>query len=162
MRRRSRLLRVAKWCGLGTSLAIGVIILLSQFWIVSWGRQPGWGWFLNRGLLGWTRAAASVGSNWPDRGWHAARTRWRWQRPAGTIVGGREPIRWSYPKRYVQPGRISILIPLWLPLVIIALPTARVWWTDYRRPKPGHCKCGYDLTGNVSGVCPECGQETKS
>ncbi|MBN1342741.1 MAG: hypothetical protein JXQ73_08690 [Phycisphaerae bacterium] len=23
---------------------------------------------------------------------------------------------------------------------------------------PGHCgRCGYDLTGNVSGVCPECG-----
>lgn len=26
------------------------------------------------------------------------------------------------------------------------------------RAKPGHCsKCGYDLTGNISGVCPECG-----
>jgi len=24
--------------------------------------------------------------------------------------------------------------------------------------QPGHCqRCGYDLTGNVSGVCPECG-----
>ena len=23
----------------------------------------------------------------------------------------------------------------------------------------GHCEhCGYDLTGNVSGMCPECGQ----
>ncbi|MCC6359140.1 MAG: hypothetical protein IT450_10365 [Phycisphaerales bacterium] len=32
-------------------------------------------------------------------------------------------------------------------------------------PKPdrvaaGHCeKCGYDLTGNQSGVCPECGND---
>jgi len=26
------------------------------------------------------------------------------------------------------------------------------------RMKPGHCwKCAYDLTGNISGVCPECG-----
>jgi hypothetical protein len=25
-------------------------------------------------------------------------------------------------------------------------------------PKPGHChKCDYDLTGNTSGRCPECG-----
>ena len=33
--------------------------------------------------------------------------------------------------------------------------TARSWRTG--RP-PGVClRCGYDLTGNVSGVCPECG-----
>ena len=23
---------------------------------------------------------------------------------------------------------------------------------------PGHCPCGYDLHGNESGTCPECGQ----
>jgi hypothetical protein len=27
------------------------------------------------------------------------------------------------------------------------------------RTKEGHCRgCGYDLTGNISGVCPECGK----
>jgi len=30
--------------------------------------------------------------------------------------------------------------------------------TQSRRRKSGKCvSCGYDLTGNVSGVCPECG-----
>ena len=30
----------------------------------------------------------------------------------------------------------------------------------YRRRKKGLClKCGYNLTGNVSGVCPECGEK---
>lgn len=32
--------------------------------------------------------------------------------------------------------------------------------TLFRKPDfpPGCCReCGYDLTGNVSGVCPECG-----
>src|SRR6185503_18681661 len=27
-------------------------------------------------------------------------------------------------------------------------------------PEPGRCVCGYDLTGNTSGVCPECGTST--
>jgi len=31
------------------------------------------------------------------------------------------------------------------------------------RPKVGHCaECGYDLTGNISGRCPECGTPTSS
>lgn len=30
----------------------------------------------------------------------------------------------------------------------------------YHRRRPGHClHCQYDLTGNTSGVCPECGRE---
>jgi hypothetical protein len=31
------------------------------------------------------------------------------------------------------------------------------------RGTPGHCaRCGYCLTGNASGVCPECGTRIKS
>ncbi len=56
-------------------------------------------------------------------------------------------------KRWTQ----RVTLPLWLLLLLIAIPTAFLWWRD-RPPKPGHCPCGYDLTGNVSGVCPECGQ----
>ena len=50
-------------------------------------------------------------------------------------------------------------VPLWIPFLLIAIPTVIAWRRD-RRPKPGHCRCGYDLTGNVSGVCPECGEVT--
>jgi hypothetical protein len=31
---------------------------------------------------------------------------------------------------------------------------------QYLRNKKGLCiKCGYNLTGNVSGICPECGEK---
>jgi hypothetical protein len=55
----------------------------------------------------------------------------------------------------VSPG--FVVIPLWTLFVPLAIPTAILWRLD-RRPPLGHChKCAYDLTGNVTGVCPECG-----
>ena len=47
--------------------------------------------------------------------------------------------------------------PLWMFALAVAFP-ATVWHCNRRRFPPGHCqRCGYDLTGNVSGRCPECG-----
>ena len=54
------------------------------------------------------------------------------------------------------------VVPLWLILAAVSAPTAFLWYRDRRQPK-GHCpSCGYDLTGNVSGVCPECGTNARS
>lgn len=53
-------------------------------------------------------------------------------------------------------GRLFIL-PLWIPFLLVAVPTGVLWWRDLRRTRPGHCRCGYNLTGNTSGMCPECG-----
>ncbi len=52
-----------------------------------------------------------------------------------------------------------VFVPYWIPFALFAIPTAWLWWRDrHRRIPPGHCqKCGYNLTGNVSGRCPECG-----
>ena len=50
-----------------------------------------------------------------------------------------------------------LFVPLWLLLVLIAAPTAWLWYTD-RRAKPWQCaKCRYDLRGLDGVVCPECG-----
>ena len=52
-------------------------------------------------------------------------------------------------------------IPLWIPFAAVGAPTVVLWFLGRRRPKPGHCRrCGYNLTGNTSGICPECGEPT--
>jgi hypothetical protein len=64
--------------------------------------------------------------------------------------------RWVGSKR---SGSRMLHAPLWLPLAAFAIPTiALILHGRLRRIPPGHCrKCAYDLTGNTSGVCPECG-----
>ena len=55
-------------------------------------------------------------------------------------------------------GGGTIWIPAKYGLLLVVPPAVLLWWLDRPRIPPGHCqKCGYDLTGNVSGKCPECG-----
>ena len=58
----------------------------------------------------------------------------------------------------------AVIIPLWFVLCSsLALPALWVSrWRSSRKPRGGHCgTCGYNLTGNTSGVCPECGTVIK-
>jgi hypothetical protein len=53
-------------------------------------------------------------------------------------------------------GAPFLAIPLWPLIVAVAAAGTVLSWR--RRPRAGHCAaCGYDLTGNTSGICPECG-----
>jgi len=81
-----------------------------------------------------------------------------------------------YDKRYPAPPgtiklhgelprvRLTFLICLYssmtlcvAPAVVLAVRSIRC----YLRRKQGRCvNCGYDLRGNVSGVCPECGADS--
>lgn len=56
------------------------------------------------------------------------------------------------------------VVPLWIVLVTLTVPTLWLWRIDRRRAVPGHClECGYDLRGSIgSERCPECGTPTDS
>jgi hypothetical protein len=57
-----------------------------------------------------------------------------------------------------QVGLPHVVIPLWIPLFTAAVPAGILFYRDRRRNPLGHCgQCGYNLTGNTSGLCPECG-----
>ena len=73
---------------------------------------------------------------------------------------------WGYAHHSTaNQGYRGLLIPHWgLLLLFATYPTLafiRGPLRRWRRKKRGLClKCGYDLTGNESGVCPECGEAT--
>lgn len=62
---------------------------------------------------------------------------------------------------YITNNRTSglwqIRIPIWIPTVLVAIPSFVFWRRNRLHLSGRYCKCGYDLTGNESGVCPECG-----
>jgi len=57
----------------------------------------------------------------------------------------------------------TLTTPAWIPLVVFTLcPSSCLFirlFRRYRRLLRGRCvECGYDLTGNMSRACPECGK----
>jgi hypothetical protein len=61
------------------------------------------------------------------------------------------PPPWSRSSRVVLPGASGLLI-------VFPVVGVMRWRKRRRRVAAGLCgACGYDLTGNTSGVCPECG-----
>jgi len=61
-------------------------------------------------------------------------------------------------------GRQHVLLPFWIPSAFFATTLWFCYKTFHarrQRNKRGLCvHCGYNLTGNVSGMCPECGRKT--
>jgi hypothetical protein len=55
----------------------------------------------------------------------------------------------------------AMMAPPWLVTLLFGLaPLTWLWrwWRRHPRNIVGRCRfCQYDLTGNVSGICPECG-----
>lgn len=60
-----------------------------------------------------------------------------------------------------------LLIPFWM--IVTGTLVMPAWWSlaafrrrqVRQRTRQGHCPaCDYDLSGNVSGLCPECGRPT--
>jgi hypothetical protein len=80
--------------------------------------------------------------------WH--RVRW-W--PANPGPGGPE----------TRVTQTTADIPMWVPVSALLALLAITRLIRRRRRTPLCCsKCGYNLTGNISGRCPECGCATKS
>ncbi len=177
MRRRSRLRRFATWTGACATALVLTLWLGSCFW-KAWylWRGSTWGWQAD---CDWGTLSVDV--------CRRGRQAWPWNMQPGLYIfshalrrevfaqhglppldsaADRNYYGFVLPKLMTRPppklqaelGTVFwVRLPLWLPMLILAVPTGILFWRDRRYP-PGHCqRCGYDLTGNVSGRCPECG-----
>jgi hypothetical protein len=57
------------------------------------------------------------------------------------------------------PNSWELYAPLWVPFLLVGIPSVMLWRSDHVRPL-GACRtCGYDLSGlTPGGACPECGK----
>ncbi len=151
---RLRRRRVLKWVGLFASVLIVIAWAASLRWDMLYLKREPWQFGteqdqramyadLSGGCFEYYRGYYRPVE--PDTGWYCFRH-------------STKPV-WALLVHHSARGDRRIRVPLWIPFLLVAVPTACLWWRDRRRIPLGHCqKCGYNLTGNVSGVCPECGK----
>jgi len=146
--RRFRALRICKWLATGATALILIIWPVSRYWAVTYALES-----KLVGTIGIFNGAVFTHSSNPNLQFEEEERglfllRYPLERRKGMSWwpgGGKTPVGWL------------VRIPLWMLLVPHAGIAALLFWKDRRLP-PGHCPhCRYNLTGNVSGVCPECG-----
>ncbi|GJM25932.1 MAG: hypothetical protein DHS20C16_23470 [Phycisphaerae bacterium] len=139
-----------------------ILIMMTGLTLVSWGisftylsyNSHNYIWRLNNGTFSRQLRAGSrerTGIIW--YGYDVARMNARQYGyhllPRGKVKGALYP-------RYI--------LPLWIPAVVfggLAMLVYAPIRRQRKRQKMGWCThCGYDLTGNESRVCPECGTNT--
>jgi hypothetical protein len=85
---------------------------------------------------------------------------WASRRPSSEVLTGRPRFFWWDDQPKERFGHVKLIVPLWIPFLLLLIPTTYLWYRDRRTISPGHCRrCGYNLTGNESGRCPECGTQ---
>jgi hypothetical protein len=85
--------------------------------------------------------------------------------PSERLGFGYVPYGWNADQQLFaiddSPERWEILFPVAVPVgmtLILPCLSLHMRYLKLRKLRPRSCRtCSYDLTGNVSGVCPECG-----
>ena len=144
---RKRLRSTCKWGGTAATVLLLVVWVGSGWWRAIVFVEPN-GWVeitTGRLELCWPRQLSVLSWNdtWTDLDRHGFEINWAFEFESGITAS-------SIEYRFIG-------VPLWLFVFMAGFPPECLWYRDRRR-QPGLClKCGYDLRGNTSGVCPDCG-----
>jgi hypothetical protein len=141
-----RLIRVLV---VGCAAAVVTAWVVSGPWVIYY-QATGWGVFASGDVI-YVRTGFAVRNEkeWEDvSGWSIGPGDWRWL-PGRLWPGKFSPRndRWA-----------TYFIPMWLGFIPCYVGVPFLFLLKKRPPPPNCCeRCHYDLTSNVSGICPECG-----
>jgi hypothetical protein len=111
----------------------------------------------SHGVLWYVEACLDAGNAWVLVERSPSWTRYPYLQ-GGEVIVHRFRANWALPAVSRRGSSSIVLVPLWLPLALFLLVTVAARRVSRRRPLLPECEtCGYNLTGNVSGQCPECG-----
>jgi hypothetical protein len=147
MTKRTYRVRKIKWIGTALVLAVSAFWVASLFGLVKYTYYPHdprtyrsdyhWSLSVGRGCV--ILDEMVWGDAFP---WHQV------------YLDRDDIINWPHRQRFAAD--IETFIPIWPLILLLAGPVILCWRLD-KPAQAGLCRCGYNLTGNVSGVCPECG-----
>lgn len=143
--RKWRILRAAQISLLVTSLAL--LLCSLGAWAVSYCDLGGPRELFPGGYLLWN------GTGGLGAAFSFSNASWIW--PIDFSLG---PLMLQSPRLPYGKRLQVVFIHMWFPCVVFsAYPLCYCIHRWRTRVLPGHCKCGYNMRGNESGVCPECG-----
>ncbi len=143
MKRRIRKRRILKWIGFVLCGAIGILWALSLSTRIRYSGGDTWYVRTHPGGILVERYTFSEAQGWEYGDYCSESYRHVW-----------------WPFRGRTSSQTEYLgCPFWLTLMPTAIVTLLLCRFDQRN-QSGCMNCGYNLTGNVSGVCPECGTST--
>lgn len=147
---RKRLRSTIKWGGTVLTVLLLVVWVGSAWWWAKWTCN-----FPNVDL-GVGRGRVVVEINPPD-GWGRMTAFGRGEETAIEFWVDWDVHREIYGPRAGRVSDVWVAIPLWMLALLCGVTAFQMHYSDRRRPNGCCRKCGYDLRGNASGVCPECG-----
>lgn len=159
-RHQPRLACLIKWVLLAFCVLLACLWLTSSRWSISRrDMRPG----RRLSAVAFVNGAISVAViTDPKWDWSVRDTRPQWS--IDSIRAEHRAFRWLPELQPLQnPGVpwFTMLVPTWIPLTVLLVPTACIWWRA-RSVRAGYCKrCGYSLKGlRGHAPCPECGHLT--
>jgi len=135
-------------------IGIAICVVIGALWLATASHRISYTTTEDASAAGWT---ATLGTG------ELHLTRWYRTSPSILCFPGwevsREPfsLGFSLPRVTRLQYDRKVAIPVWNILTAALIPTI-VLLIRRRHAAAGHCGiCGYDLIGNISGKCPECG-----